>query len=74
MVNLNSENPGKVLFFCLVSVLLSCCGLGFGYLCGTIFSDANVAIAVSSLFLIPFMLFSGFYKNSEDYASWIGWI
>ena len=38
------------------------------------FSDAKMAIAVVPLLMMPFMLFAGFYKNSDDFASWIGWI
>ena len=73
MVGLNSENAGKVLFFILVCVLMSCTALGVGYFGGTAFSDAKVAIAVTPLLIMPFMLFAGFYKNSADFASWIGW-
>jgi len=74
MVGLNSEHAGKPLFFIFVSILQSCTALGVGYFGGTVFSDAKVAIAVTPLLIMPFMLFAGFYKNAADYASWIGWV
>jgi len=73
MVGLNSENAGKVFFFFLVCIVMSCTALGVGYLAGSSFSDAKIATAVMPLFIMPFMLFAGFYKNSADFASWIGW-
>lgn len=57
-----------------MSVLQSCIGLGLGFFGGSAFSDAKVAIAVTPMLLMPFMLFAGFYKNAADYADWIGWI
>jgi len=74
MVGLNTENAGKPLFFIFTCILTSCSGLGLGYIGGTMFSDAKMAIAVVPLLMMPFMLFAGFYKNSDDFASWIGWI
>lgn len=74
MVGLNNESAGKFFFFLLVNILQSCIGLGVGYFGGTAFSDAKIAMAVTPLLIMPLMLFAGFYKNSADFASWIGWI
>ncbi|EAR86576.2 ABC-2 family transporter protein (macronuclear) [Tetrahymena thermophila SB210] len=74
MIGLNTDNPGKVLFLIFVCAIQGITGLGLGYLCGCIFQNAQVSIAVTPMLLIPFMLFGGYYKNQGDYASWIGWI
>ncbi|KAL4512209.1 hypothetical protein ABPG72_005211 [Tetrahymena utriculariae] len=74
MIGLNNDNAGKFFFFAFVVILQSIVGLGIGYLGGSAFSDAKLAIAVTPLMIMPFMLFAGFYKNAKDYASWIGWI
>ncbi|KAL4512208.1 hypothetical protein ABPG72_005210 [Tetrahymena utriculariae] len=74
MVGLNDENAGKVFIFILICAILGLTGLGLGYLGGSAFSNAQTAIAVTPMLLMPFMLFAGFYKNASDYASWIGWI
>ncbi|KAL4474984.1 hypothetical protein ABPG74_001680 [Tetrahymena malaccensis] len=74
MIGLNNDNPGKFFFFAFVVIIQSMVGLGIGYLGGSAFSDAKLAIAVTPLMIMPFMLFAGFYKNAKDYASWIGWI
>jgi ABC-type multidrug transport system permease subunit len=31
-------------------------------------------MAVVPIFILPFMLFGGFYNNRSTFASWIGWI
>ncbi|KAL4474982.1 hypothetical protein ABPG74_001678 [Tetrahymena malaccensis] len=74
MVGLNDEKALRVLTFIFISILMSLSGLAFGYLGGSVFTDAKLAISLAPLVLIPFMLFAGFYKNASDYASWIGWI
>ncbi|KAL4474986.1 hypothetical protein ABPG74_001682 [Tetrahymena malaccensis] len=74
MIGLNTDNPGKVLFFIFVCAIQGLSGLGLGYLCGCVFQNAQVAIAVTPMLLVPCMLFGGYYKNQGDYASWIAWI
>ena len=63
MVGLNTESVGTVLFFFFVAIVMSCTGLGVGYLGGTLFEDANIAVAIAPVLIMPFMLFGGFYKN-----------
>jgi len=60
--------------FMAIMIIMSFTGVSVGYLVGTLFHDANTAMSMMPLFVVPFMLFSGFYKNRADYADWIGWI
>ncbi|KAL4437737.1 hypothetical protein ABPG74_012412 [Tetrahymena malaccensis] len=74
MVGLNTDNAGKVLFFIFASSLQGLSGLALGYLGGCAFKNAHIAVAISPAITVPTMLFGGYYKNTGDYASWIGWI
>ncbi len=40
---------------------------------GAAFSDAKAAAGIVPIFLMPFMLFAGFYANSKTLESWISW-
>jgi hypothetical protein len=33
-----------------------------------------MAMAITPMLIMPFMLFSGFYKNRSNFLDWIGWI
>lgn len=53
---------------------MSISGISVGYLIGTTFNDVSSASSMMPIIVVPFMLFSGFYKNRSDYSSWIGWL
>ena len=38
------------------------------------FKNTHIAMSVSPFAIMPFMLFSGFYKNRSNFLGWIGWI
>ncbi|KAL4512252.1 hypothetical protein ABPG72_005254 [Tetrahymena utriculariae] len=61
-------------FFILVSILQSFVGNAQGMFCGSLFKSANTAINVTPMMIMPFMLFGGFYKNSDDMPAWNRWI
>ena len=37
------------------------------------FKDVKVASGVIPMLIMPLILFSGFFKNSSNFMSWIGW-
>jgi len=37
-------------------------------ICGTVFTNPRTSTALQPIFKLPFILFSGFYKNRNDYA------
>ena len=41
---------------------------------GSVITDAKSVSVAVPIFLIPFVLFSGYFKNSGNIPSWIGWI
>ena len=55
-------------------LLLGLCGNSLGLLIGSILTDAKTVSTASSSVILPFALFSGFFKNSANLPVWIGWI
>jgi hypothetical protein len=62
--------------FTLVFALLFChmAGTSFGMMCGALFSNVEVAIALSLVFVWPFVNFSGFFRSADELPPVIGWI
>lgn len=50
------------------------CGSSLGLLLGSIVLDAKSAVVAAPITLMPFILFSGFFKNRADLPVWAGWI
>lgn len=45
-----------------------------GLIGGCMFKDVKVAAGVVPMFIMPLILFSGFFKNSSNFMSWISWL
>lgn len=69
------ENSAEIFFtFYLAMFLASLAGSSFGLLLGSTASDPKVVAALTPVFIIPFVLFSGYFKNRQDLPVWLGWI
>jgi ATP-binding cassette subfamily G (WHITE) protein 2 len=53
---------------------VSFAGNSLGLLIGSLVSDAKSISAALPMVILPFILFSGFFKNRDDLPVWIGWI
>lgn len=73
MTGLRLEASAFFIFMGIMTIM-SMTGVSIGYILGSSFNDANTAISMGMAIVVPFMLFSGYYKNRSDYASWIGWV
>ena len=73
MMDLKSTAENFFVFY-LFLFLCTLAGTSFGLLASSFFSDPKTAAGMVPLLVLPFMLFSGFYKNRKDLAEWIGWI
>ena len=69
-LNDNSEN---VAWFFLIALLIHMSGGSMGFVCGSLFKRAEVAMSFTSISLLPLMYFSGFYRNDTipDAFRWI---
>lgn len=55
-------------------MLISFVGNSLGLLCGSAFSDPKVASGMMPVFIMPFMLFAGFFSNRDNLWAGISWI
>lgn len=70
----NTTELEKFAIFWLVCILQAAIGNALGLLTGSMFSDPKVASSFVPLIFVPMILFSGLFKNQDDYPAWIGWI
>ena len=54
--------------------LVGLCGNSLGLLLGSIVHDAKAVSTSVSFILLPFILFSGLFKNTSNLSQWLGWI
>lgn len=67
----------KFWVFSLFTVLLANVGQGLGVVCACAFDDVQVALAVTPVLFLPFMIFGGFFVSSDTipvYFSWLKWL
>lgn len=69
-----SSTASQFFIFYLIAYLLTINGVSLGLMLGSIITDAKSVSVVTPAILLPFFLFSGFFKNSGNLSSWIGWI
>lgn len=55
-------------------VLLDNCGASLGILVSCIFNDIAIAISVMPMVILPLMVFSGFFVNSNAIPPYFNWI
>lgn len=68
------NNPEEFFQILLVGFLLINCAIGYGYFVSAAFKDIIMANNVAPLFLMPCLLFGGFFVNSASYPWWLAWI
>ena len=49
-------------------------GISLGLMLGSMVLDEKSVSVVTPIVLLPFFLFSGFFKNSGNIAVWLVWI
>jgi len=64
----------KFLIMIGIMVLLENTGTALGIFVASFFQDIAVALAVVPMFLMPLMIFSGFFVNTATSPVWLRWI
>lgn len=64
-VGLNTTSFTNVAYFFLFALLIHMSGGSLGFLTGSIFKRSEVAMSFTAVTLLPFMYFSGFYRNKN---------
>lgn len=65
---------GNFFIFYLIFFLLSLSGNSLGLLLGSMIADAKVVSLLVPVMILPFILFSGFFKNRDDLPVWLFWL
>jgi ABC-type multidrug transport system permease subunit len=60
--------------FYFVFFLISFAGNSMGLLLGSAISDAKLITVLMPIMILPFVLFSGFFKNRDDLPNWLFWL
>lgn len=64
----------KLAWYTLVVILIYNAGGAMGVFIASIFPDLTVALQVVPLVMMPFMMFSGFFVNSNNIPVYFNWI
>ncbi|MEW5304769.1 MAG: hypothetical protein WDW36_007357 [Sanguina aurantia] len=64
----------KFWWFALANVLIDNCGAALGMFVACLFNDIAVALAVMPMFMMPLMIFSGFFVNMDSLHPYFHWI
>jgi len=56
----------RFLMFLLIIFLIFNASGGYALILGTIFSDKQLAVTLTPVLIIPFMLFAGFFVNQDN--------
>lgn len=70
-------DASKFWWFTLIMILMDNAGQAIGIFVSCLFNDMNMALTVMPMILLPLMVFSGFFVQSDSippYFSWIQWI
>ena len=54
-----------------ILVLLYCAAGSYSLIISTTFSDKQLAVTLTPVLIIPFMLFAGFFVNQENIPVWL---
>ena len=64
----------QFLYFYLISFLVGLCGNSLGLLLGSSITNAKAVSAAMPIMITPFILVSGYFKNSENIPLVLNWI
>ena len=67
-----SQTAEQPFSFYFITVLVNLSGSSLGLLLGSLVQDLKSVSAAVPIFLIPFTVFSGFFKNTGNIPAWLG--
>jgi len=68
------NSPEQFFTMYLIILFLSFAGTSLGFLIGSIITDPTMVSNLPTVVMLPFLIFSGFFKNDANMPDWIGWI
>ena len=73
MVDLNNDID-RFFLHLLIVILTSTAAQSLGYLISALVPSVSVALAITPVIVIPFMLFGGLFINSDDIPAYFVWL
>ncbi len=67
-------NASQFFYFYLITMLIGHSAASFGYFFSSIFNSEETATMVSPIFMMPMILFSGYFANIGNYPDWMMWL
>lgn len=61
-------------YFYLIVLLIGHSAASFGYFFSSLFNNEETAVMISPIFMMPIILFSGFFSNIGSYPAWMMWL
>lgn len=61
-------------YFYLITFLVSFMAATYGFLISALFEKEEDAVGMTPLFILPQVLFGGFFANSGTFPVWISWL
>lgn len=68
------ETAEQFFVFYFAVFLINFAGSSLGLFLGSVAKDAKLVVLLVPICVLPFVLFSGFFKNREDLPVWLGWL
>lgn len=70
-VGLNSNNAGCFFVYLLTLILIYNAASGYSLITSAIFSNKQVAVTLTPVLIVPFMLFAGFFVATSSIPVWL---
>lgn len=70
-VGLNSNNAGCFFVYLLTLILIYNAASGYSLIISAIFSNKQVAVTLTPVLIVPFMLFAGFFVATSSIPVWL---
>jgi len=64
----------RFIIYAILLTVLENCGAAIGIMVACVFQDIAVALAVVPVFILPLMIFSGYFANADSLPVFLGWI
>lgn len=61
-------------YFYLITLMVSFCAASIGYFISSLFEKEEDAVGMAPLFILPMVVFGGFFSNSGNFPVWISWL
>ncbi|KAL4474929.1 hypothetical protein ABPG74_001625 [Tetrahymena malaccensis] len=74
MVGYTHDYAYQYFIYIAVLMIMTVTGAAIGFTIGILFSDLRTSSSITPAFMLPLILFCGFFKRRADLATWIGWI